>query len=55
MVDNLGLQGAFILVAFLGMGLTGLCFVMILFGKSMRKATAKSYWILVEEHGFTAH
>ncbi|KAH8892173.1 MFS general substrate transporter [Thozetella sp. PMI_491] len=55
MVTNLGLQNSFLLVAFLGMGLTGLCFVMIAVGKKMRKATAVSYWKLVEEHGFRAH
>lgn len=55
MVNNLGLQNAFLLVGFLGMGLNGLCFVMIAFGKKLRKVTASSYWRLVEEHGFQAH
>lgn len=55
MVNNLGLQSAFLLIAFLGMALTGLSFAMILFGKSMRRATAASYWKLVEEHGFKVH
>lgn len=52
MVDSLGLQGTFVLIAFLGMGLHGLCFVMITYGKAMRRATAPSYWKVVEEHGF---
>lgn len=55
MVNNLGLQGAFILVAVLGIGLNGACFIMIAFGKKMRAATAVSYWKLVESHGFHAH
>ncbi|OIW30445.1 MFS general substrate transporter [Coniochaeta ligniaria NRRL 30616] len=55
MVDSLGLQNTFILIAFLGVALTSLCFVMIAFGKGMRKSTAVSYWKLVEEHGFQAH
>lgn len=55
MVVSLGVQDTFILIAFLGMALTGLCFAMIAFGKRMRKSTAKSYWKLVEEHGFRAH
>ena len=55
MISGLGLQGAFLLIAFLGMAITGLCFVMIVFGKKMRKATAVSYWKLVEAHGFQAH
>ncbi|KAF9891711.1 hypothetical protein FE257_003723 [Aspergillus nanangensis] len=50
MVDSLGLQGAFLLVAFVGMGLTGLCFVMIAFGRRMRAASAESYWKLVDAH-----
>lgn len=56
MVDSLGLQNTFILIAFLGMGITStMCFIMIAFGKGMRKSTAVSYWKLVEEHGFQAH
>ncbi|CAG9954587.1 unnamed protein product [Clonostachys rosea f. rosea IK726] len=55
MVTTLGLQNTFYLVAFLGMGLTDLCFVMIWFGKSTRKGTAKWYWALVEQDGFRAH
>lgn len=55
MIESLGIQGAFLLIAFLGMGLTGLSFVMIVFGKKCREATAVSYWKLVEERGFHAH
>ncbi|KAF1810054.1 MFS general substrate transporter [Eremomyces bilateralis CBS 781.70] len=55
MIDNLGLQGAFLLMAFLGMGIHGLSFVMIAYGKKGREITAPHYWKLVEEHGFRAH
>lgn len=55
MVDSLGLQNSFLLCGFLGMGFISLCFLMILFGKRMRKTTAMSYWNLVEKHGFKAH
>lgn len=55
MVNSLGLQGAFLLVAFVGMGLTSVSFVMIASGKRMRAASADSYWKLVEAHGFRTH
>lgn len=55
MIDSLGLQGTFLLIAFLGMGLHALCFVMIAYGKNMRRATAPMYWKLVEKHGFHVH
>ncbi|KAI9371909.1 major facilitator superfamily domain-containing protein [Aspergillus egyptiacus] len=50
MVNNLGLQGAFLLIAFVGMGLNLLCFLVIAFGRRMRAASAESYWKLVEAH-----
>ncbi|KAF4945407.1 hypothetical protein FSARC_14433 [Fusarium sarcochroum] len=55
MVNSLGLQGAFLLIAFLGMGLNAACLLMIAFGKGMRKASAASYWKLIEGYGFHTH
>ena len=48
MVNNLGLQGAFLLVAFVGMGIHGACFLMIAAGRRLRAASAGSYWKLVD-------
>ena len=54
MVENLGLRGTFIPIEFLGMGLHGLFFIMIAYGKQLRQMTAPAYWKL-EEHGFHVH
>ena len=55
MIDSLGLQGAFILLTFLGLIIWCLTFVMIMWGKTFRKHTARAYWQLVEEQGLRVH
>jgi len=50
-----GVQNTYIAVAFIGMFFWGLSFLFIAIGKKSRKATAKSYWHMVEKHGLTAH
>lgn len=55
MIENLGLKNAFILVAVLGVGLWSMCIIMILFGKSIRRASAKTYWDIIERRGAVAH
>ncbi|KAK4938433.1 hypothetical protein LTR10_021150 [Elasticomyces elasticus] len=55
MINGIGLQDSFILLAFLGMGFWGLSLPMIMFGKTFRKHTAMAYWRMVEQHGLTIH
>lgn len=55
MINGMGLQNAFILLAFLGMAFWASSFLMIIYGKSMRRRTAKAYWKMVEQHGLHAH
>jgi hypothetical protein len=55
MINGMGLQGAFILLAFLGMAFWASSFIMIAYGKQFRRATAMSYWRLVEQQGLEAH
>ncbi|OAL33528.1 hypothetical protein AYO20_07214 [Fonsecaea nubica] len=55
MIDDLGLQGAFILLTFLGLFIWCLTFVMIIYGSRFRKYTARAYWKLVEEQGLRVH
>ncbi|KAI1612640.1 major facilitator superfamily domain-containing protein [Exophiala viscosa] len=50
-----GVQNTYIAIGFIGMFFWGLCFLFILIGKKTRKATAKAYWTMVEEHGLQAH
>ncbi|RVX73564.1 hypothetical protein B0A52_02452 [Exophiala mesophila] len=50
-----GVQNTYIAVGFIGMFFWGLCFLFVLVGKGTRKASAKSFWALVEKHGLTAH
>lgn len=54
-IEASGVQNTYIAIAFLGMFFWGLCFLFILIGKKTRKATAKSYWNMVEKHGLKAH
>ncbi|GJN73400.1 major facilitator superfamily protein [Purpureocillium lilacinum] len=55
MIDDLGLQDAFILIACLGFAVWCMCIIMIIFGKSVRRASAKTYWDLIERRGFVSH
>ena len=55
MVTDMGIQNAFILLAFLGAAIWAGCIVMIIWGKKFRKATAATYWKMVEEQGLKAH
>ncbi|KAL4782351.1 major facilitator superfamily domain-containing protein [Aspergillus varians] len=55
MVDSMGLQGAFILIAFLGVGFWATCFLFIWKGKQMRQWLAQNYWNMVEKYGLSAH
>lgn len=55
MIHALGLQGAFILLTFLGLLIWCLTFVMIMYGKKFRQLTAKTYWQLVEAQGLRVH
>ncbi|KAH6888538.1 major facilitator superfamily domain-containing protein, partial [Thelonectria olida] len=55
MIENLGLRYSFVLMALLGLAFWCICFFMIAFGKSLRRATAVSYWKLVEKYGLSAH
>lgn len=55
MIESLGLQNTWLLVAFLGVAIFGVCFAVIAWGKDWRRATAPAYWKLVEQHGFHAH
>ncbi|KIV91965.1 hypothetical protein PV10_06450 [Exophiala mesophila] len=50
-----GVQNTYIAVGFIGMFFWGLCFLFVLVGKGTRRASAKSFWALVEKHGLTAH
>ncbi|KAH6984494.1 major facilitator superfamily domain-containing protein [Ilyonectria sp. MPI-CAGE-AT-0026] len=54
-ITNLGLRNAFILIAILGTVFWCFCIFMIIFGKSLRRSSAASYWRLVESYGATAH
>lgn len=51
MINTMGLQDSFILLACLGTGFWGLSFIMIAFGKKARKATGPAYWKMVQDHG----
>ncbi|KAK7432214.1 hypothetical protein QQZ08_001159 [Neonectria magnoliae] len=55
MIANLGLRNAFILIAILGLIFWCFCIFMIIFGKSLRRSSAASYWRLVEVYGAAAH
>ncbi|KAM0547274.1 hypothetical protein ACHAPJ_010409 [Fusarium lateritium] len=55
MINGLGLRYAFVLIALLGLVLWAGCIFMIVFGKSLRRSTAVSYWKLVEMYGSVAH
>lgn len=55
MITDLGLQNTFILLACLGFALWCVCIVMIVFGKSVRQASAMTYWSLLEKRGAVAH
>ncbi|KAH7143559.1 major facilitator superfamily domain-containing protein [Dactylonectria macrodidyma] len=54
-INNLGLRNAFVLVALLGLMFWCFCIFMIVFGKSLRRSSATSYWRLVEKYGAAAH
>lgn len=55
MKESLGLQGAFILLTFVGLGIWCLTFGIIYYGKALRRSTARKYWKLVEEQGLRVH
>jgi apolipoprotein N-acyltransferase len=55
MIDGMGLQGAFLLLAFIGMAFWAGCFIMIMVGKKTRKWTASAYWKMIEQHGLRSH
>ncbi|KAL6246597.1 hypothetical protein RBB50_006835 [Rhinocladiella similis] len=50
-----GVQNTYIAVGFIGMFFWGLSFLFILIGKKTRKASAKSYWHMIEKLGLQAH
>lgn len=50
-----GTQNLYISIACIGAFFWALSFVMIVFGKRMRRWSASSYWKLVETYGFRAH
>jgi MFS family permease len=50
-----GVQNTYIAVGFIGMFFWALSFLFIVIGKKTRKASAKSYWTMVERHGLSAH
>lgn len=50
-----GTQNLYISIACIGAFFWALSFVMIMFGKRMRRWTAGSYWKLVDNFGFKAH
>ncbi|KPM44080.1 hypothetical protein AK830_g2409 [Neonectria ditissima] len=55
MITNLGLRNAFILIAILGLVFWCICIFVIIFGKSLRRSSAASYWRLVEVYDAAAH
>ncbi|OKL61889.1 hypothetical protein UA08_02836 [Talaromyces atroroseus] len=55
MIDNMGLQNTFILIAVLGVFFWCGCFLWICVGKSARRFIAEPYWAIVRKHGLTAH
>ncbi|EED20900.1 conserved hypothetical protein [Talaromyces stipitatus ATCC 10500] len=55
MIDNIGLQNTFILIAVLGVLFWCGCFLWIGVGKSARKLIAEPYWTIVRKHGLAAH
>lgn len=50
-----GTQNLYISIACIGTFFWALSFVMITFGKRMRKWTASDYWKLIDTYGFKAH
>lgn len=55
MIENIGLQNTFILIAVLGIIFWCGCLLWIKVGKAARRSIAKPYWRLVEKHGLAAH
>ena len=55
MINNLGLRYTFVLLALLGEVVWAVGILMLFVGKPMRRATAQSYWNLVEKTGAKAH
>lgn len=54
-ISATGVQNTYIAVGFIGMFFWGLSFLFIVIGKKSRKASAKSYWSMVEKQGLSAH
>ncbi|CDK26580.1 unnamed protein product [Kuraishia capsulata CBS 1993] len=54
-LDAVGVQNLFIAIGCLGVFFWGLSFAVIVFGKKMRKGTAKSYWRFIAKYGLKAH
>ncbi|TVY24294.1 putative MFS-type transporter protein [Lachnellula hyalina] len=50
-----GVQNTYIALGFIGMFFWGMPLVFIVFGKKLRKASAVSYWAMVEKQGLKAH
>jgi hypothetical protein len=50
-----GVQNTYIAVGFLGVLFSAISFIFIAYGKKIRKASAISYWTMVEKQGLKAH
>ncbi|KAL4963617.1 major facilitator superfamily domain-containing protein [Aspergillus stella-maris] len=55
MINNMGLQNAFILVGCLGAAIWATSFLAIWMGKRWRSWSARTYWGIVEEYNLQAH